>query len=317
MNDLHSVVEVSLLFEDTQTRCFMLPAEITLGRLRLEIRSHIADASLEVLDLPTLPDSCSLSSISTKGAIQMKVTSTIGPRLGTLDRIIKAIRSSVRCDPPEVQEKHDIKENHRWTTSAVTGALARARVLPSSMPTNPMHFEPILENSEFLNEEGSTNDDLKRICCYIVDVLEKKIDLDEESALELARDLRSCLEAYLFQSLSQEMIIDSIRQYESLPLEPIDGTRLYDTIKSLATSLNASSVDDRPTESEVAEWFLYGENTVIPIDLLGRFVNSIKSKITTQTNSEALLPNPTSKARLSPDMMRWAEELRPKDKGKL
>jgi hypothetical protein len=326
MNTLHSAVEASIVFQNGQRRSVLIPGDITLSDLRSQVCTSIPDSYIEVLPENTKSDLCLLSSIiSSRGPIELKVSLPDEPSPSRLAEVINVIRHVKLNHFADVQERPSGKESRRKATSSVTGALARARILPASLSANAKTIGPIPENLQFVDEHHDyPENDLKRICYHVVDVINTEMEVDTDAALELVRDFRSYLETYLQHLLTTggfhvpTSLTNTTSPWDEVKSQNrIDGIMFFETLKLIV--MDSSVIDGLRSDYDhkLADCFTRPDNREELFAILENFIDSIKSIcLLDSPELGALLPDPASKARLSPDMVRWAEGLRPRDKGR-
>ena len=230
--------------------------------------------------------------------------------------LTQQLREMSRADLPGIQQRHMIQENQRKASSSVAYAMTRAS-------RDPKPFSP---SSKFLPDEHplsrSIYHDLRMACDELIELLDSVDPVSRDGACDLIHSFTDTLlstTSFLAIESDIDLGTELADVYEILNESPRDGSRLAEALTGI---LHKAVVDGTIGKSSIADKIESLADAISQRSDLSQIVQSLTdlviacasilhSPVSARANKgSALLPNPTEKASLSPEMVRWAHGLR-------
>ena len=332
-------IEVRLHYNSQNPRDLRVPSSLRVAELKEQIslskamsKGAFIEANRILLRYKNeiLPDEIALSELGARIIIDISIDPPSGlsmNRKDVLDLTLLSdrLRELSRADLPATKQRHFIHEHHRKVSAAVINAMTRSKADPKYLPIVP---EPILEeeSDEVQLSVPGIYGELPIICEQLIDILESQnphsFDIISEKTSELADCILSVASFVHIESdfgsyeMSPDLEIGTI-----LCQHPVDRQRFSSALISyMHGRLNGGcSFTSTPSTMslELARHISDGSSrTCIGKsiqDLVSACCNTISSP-TRASGNRALLPNPSEKTPLSPEIANWAKGLKPKRK---
>lgn len=319
-------IELSLSFDGSSSKSFMLDPAMKISDLKAHISllldmstgSHFDQSELVIQCMGKLvEETTELGSLSPNVPLNI---STKGDRVVRLEKdsvditsLIQKFREITRDDIPSAKQRHLIQEHQRKASAAVADALTRCRKGSAVLPAVP----------ESSSEEGISHAGkdfgplyyLRSSLEGLVDLVEKGAPAPAEAATQAVSDFADAVAS----SASVDQIHDDQVEQESLKLlleaRPVDRQRFASAIMALCRlPVNSCTKSQEAAQNELV--LLLERTSDIPAisEAIVTLVTSISGSLNSPTSS-GLLPVPTERASLSPELLRWAQGLTPKHRG--
>jgi hypothetical protein len=329
-------IEVRLHHDEQNPRDLSLPSSLCVGELKEQISLSKAmsnGSSIEANRIllwykdESLSDEIVLSDLGAQLVIKISFLAPPGSFVDQKDaldlrNLADRLRELTREDLPATKQRHFIHEHHRKVSAAVINAMNRSR---ENRKCVPMVTEPILE--EDLEESHvlipGVYSELSAICEQLIDVLETSTPREFDAISQTVCDLTDCILSvasfvHIERDVNSHDICDDRDIGTILSEQPIDRRRFSSALIScMHDKLNGvcSSSSSASTLSEQLAHHIVDGSSAACIgkyieDLVASCCNTISSP-TRRSGERALLPNPTERAPLSPEIANWAKGLKP------
>jgi hypothetical protein len=274
------------------------------------------------LDGKNLSDEVEIKSLANDSCLSIKFDSSMD--LSSLEKdcvdvthLTQRFRDITREELPSTRHRHLIQEHQRRVTAAVVDAMNRSRKSSEALIT----IEKTIPEDSSVGE-SFTFDDIRNACEPLIRLIESEDTVTVDCACVAASDFVDGL----VSSDSFSIFEDDCGVHESLEtvlsMRPIDRLKLarifaslchfsHETTEVLSESPRAAAdtlatlVASKADAGQLARGF----RTLIK--------TLIRNGLRSPTSGRGLLPNPAEKASLSPELVRWAQGLKPKHKGSM
>lgn len=236
-----------------------------------------------------------------------------------IGRLTRQLRAQVaREDVPQAKERHRIRQRKKQSATAVAEAWARTHRHHKSQFVG----EPILEE-----ELASTALDsgvfleLRSSCGEIITLMGSHRTAQLEDAVTTFADaLLSVVGVIVGEPEIEvgELIADSVSLHEAIGAR--NGEQLFHSILWSIRTRNRQNIKRVPGEGlceNLSDAILEDRADQIVgciEDLIWDFSTKFDSPHSSPDSPTSLLPTPSGKANLSPEVLQWAQGLRPKDR---
>lgn len=329
-------IEVRLHYDKQNPRDLSLPSSLCVGELKEQISLSKVMSNGSFIEAnrillwykdESLSDETVLGDLGAHVIIKISFLAPSGSFFDQKDvldlcNLADRLRELTREDLPATKQRHFIHEHHRKVSAAVINAMNRSR---ENQKFVPRVTEPILE--EDLGESQvlipGVYSELSAICEKLIDVLEASTPREFDAIFQTVCELTDCiLSVASFVHIESDVNSNDICEDRDvgtiLSEHPIDRRRfslaliscMHDKLNGVGSSFPSSS-----TLSEHLAHHIVDGSSAACIgkyieDLVSSCCNTIISP-TRRSGERALLPNPTERAPLSPEIANWAKGLKP------
>jgi hypothetical protein len=330
MNRGNGNIKVSFEIAGDSYREVELPIDLTVSELREQISLHKGMShgiSIDVSRINILHNENILHGDTMMGSLPSCSQLTVRilskedvPFMfpDTLDfgLLTQQLREISRVDLPGIQQRHMIQEHQRKASSSVAYAMTRAsKNLKLFSPST----EPLLEENSL---SRGIYHDLRMACDDLIELVDCVDPVSRDRASEVIHGFTdSLLSTTSFLAIESDIDLgtECTDVFEILSQRPRDGSRLAEALTGI---LHGAVVDGSVGKSGIADHIELLANEISKRSDLSQIVKSLTdlviacasilhSPVSVRINGgSALLPNPTEKASLSPEMVLWARGLR-------
>jgi hypothetical protein len=229
-----------------------------------------------------------------------------------LAQLTKIFRDLTRDDIPSAQQRHEILEHQRRASTAVTEAFVRSRGASLILGTST---DPIREEEQS-NSESQAIAGVRKAFEPLIEILESSGNTSEEQADFAISELFDGISAAADFEMIDVQPMDCETLGQILKARPVDRLRAAATVVSLCEH-HARSVTKETHQAIDDLRILLVENAdgeriaAAIIDLIGCVVRGYRSPASLAGTGLCLLPDPSEKASLSPEILQWTQGLKP------
>ena len=333
----NSELEVTLVIDGGPSRHVSLPVSVLVSSLREQLamaRSMANDSSPDAgsstvyitADGQQPDDSATIGSLAVPGIPLVLRVVYVSGSLPDIGQITRRLRQVAAESVPQAQQRHMIQEHQRRSANAVLTAWARLPAAeklkgsPSMFPDASGHHSLEPSNSP---ELASLLDCCKRMSALIDSAGTESVPASI-AAHNFADSLLSVTSNLHSDPTSQASKVSSDSLATCLAASPIDPQHLFDGIVACAaqSSYSSPTASRLCTDELVDKLALALSNPSDRHEIAGALTALIVSSVSlfhlhspdTPAGDAGLLPPPSIKASLSPDIVKWAQYLRAKER---
>ena len=297
-----------------ELRCHMSYLRGMTDNVTIDTEQLVIELEGKILD-----DNIPLTSLTPESSLMIKTA--INQYIPPLEKeyeditlLLKRLRDVTREDLPTTQQRHLIQEHQRKSSAAVIEAMNRSQRHSGALK----HVEEPIPEDGLIGEQPGPMDTIRSACEPLLGLMESREGLDSHSVSSAVFHLVDGIAS--INDFSKHDDIHDIPLARLLAARPIDRSRLAMSLSCLChtqfsatdSRLAASRKDATRNLTELISSNADEERIAEAIETL---IKSVFVDLRSPSSGRSLLPIPMEKASMSPELLKWAQGLRPKHKG--